>query len=299
VSANYLPGYEPSEADLIVEALAAPLELKIKQAVGLLQLYEATALQHQPEGYWLAYSGGKDSDCILELAKIAGVRYKPVYNVTTIDPPELVRYIKREHPDVEFNRPKVAMLTKMIEKHPPTRLGRWCCEKYKEQGGNGYAKIIGVRIAESASRAARWRSVVPHRKSGAPIICPIVYWTDEDVWEFHRLHKMAYCCLYDEGFKRLGCIGCPLAGPRNQAEQFTRWPRYAKLWRRAFDRHWARWHGVPTLKGKRRYFEDFGSAEGHWNWWKSGGAVQGKPMACQGEFLFASEGNEEQEGGAE
>ncbi len=40
------------------------------------------------EGYFLAYSGGKDSDCIKILAQIAGVKFKAVHSLTTVDAPE-------------------------------------------------------------------------------------------------------------------------------------------------------------------------------------------------------------------
>ena len=282
-----LPTFNPSEAELVAQAMAQPLAVKIRQAIGLLQLHEGMAKSLAPDGYWLAYSGGKDSDVILELAQMAGVQYRPVYNVTTIDAPELVRYIKREHPEVEFNRPEKALLTMLAEDKsngPPTRRARWCCEVYKEQGGLGTAQVTGVRAAESTRRAAMWKQVTPHRKTGV-IICPIVYWTDADVWEFHRQMGIPHCELYDEGFTRLGCIGCPMAGPAGQIKEFARWPRYEKLWQRAFDRYWQRWHGVPTLKGKRRWFEDFGSAEELWKWWRSG-KRQGKVTGCQMEFLF-------------
>ena len=286
---QFLPSYEPNEADLVEQALSLPLKIKIEKAVGLLQLWEAAALDLHEFGYWLAYSGGKDSGCILELAKMAGVKHLPAYNVTTLDPPELVRFIRKEHPEVQWQRPEKALLTMMAEDKsngPPTRLARWCCEKYKEQGGNGRWKILGVRVAESANRKAMWKSVVTNRRGGT-IMCPIVYWTDKDVWDFHRLHDIPYCCLYDQGFKRLGCVGCPLAGPLAQRREFDRWPRYEQAWKRAFQRFWDKWSGVPTLKGKRRWFEDFGSWEGLWDWWISGKAAEGG-NGCQGEFMFGS-----------
>ena len=267
-----LPTFEPSESDLYDRALAQPLEAKIKSAIVLLQLHAGIAESMSADGYWLAYSGGKDSDVILELAKMAGVKYRPVYNVTTIDPPELVRYIKREHQEVEFNRPEKAMLTMLAEDNscgPPTRLARWCCEKYKEHGGDGMANVIGVRAAESTRRKLTWKQVIANKRMGT-IVCPILYWTDDDVWEFHKRYNLKYCELYDEGFKRLGCIGCPLAGCAQQHAEFARWPKYEQAWKRAFERFWNKWHGVPTLKGERRWFEDFGSWDGLWEWWTTG-----------------------------
>lgn len=73
------------------------------------------------------------------------------------------------------------------------------------------------------------------------IINPIVDWTDEDVWEFLngdwiRPGGVPHCCLYDQGFKRLGCIGCPMAGTKRMAAEFLRWPKYRDHYLRAFQR---------------------------------------------------------------
>jgi phosphoadenosine phosphosulfate reductase len=83
-----------------------------------------------PEGYWLAYSGGKDSDVILELAKMAGVRHEAHYNLTTVDPPELVRYIMDVHPKVIIDKPKESMWRLIVRKgSPPYRNSRYCCSE--------------------------------------------------------------------------------------------------------------------------------------------------------------------------
>lgn len=111
------------------------------------------------EGYYLAFSGGKDSQCIYELCRLAGVKFDAHYRVTGIDPPELVRFIREKYPDVEFEIPKdengrrITMWS-LIEKKrmPPTRIMRYCCEKLKESSGKGRVVITGVRWAESARR---------------------------------------------------------------------------------------------------------------------------------------------------
>ena len=273
-----LPTFNPSAEELYQMAIEVPLADKIQQAIGLLRVHEPA------DGYYLAYSGGKDSGVILELAQMAGVKFDAHYNVTTLDPPELVRYIKREHPEVLWNRPERALLTEMIDNEgcqgPPTRLARWCCKEYKEQGGTGRFKILGIRAPESPRRKLTWKRLLLNR-NGGHIMCPILYWTDADVWQFHREQGLSYCELYDQGFTRLGCVGCPLGGPANQRREFDRWPGFERAWRRAFHRFWAKWHGVPTRKGKRRWFEDFGSAQGLWDWWISGKAAEGDDGGCQ------------------
>ena len=290
MSDQLLPTFEPSEQDMINAALAQPLERKIERAIMLLRHWEHAALKLDPRGYWVADSFGKDSDCIVELAKMAGVAHHCEHNLTTLDPPELIAFGRKHRPDTHINKQPVAMLAKMVRDKscgPPTRLSRWCCQLYKEQGGKGQAKIIGVRIEESLRRALLWKEFVRNRKDpNAFILCAIAFWTTADVWAFHKMRNLPHCCLYDEGFARLGCIGCPMAGPEGQRKEFARWPKYEKMWRSAFDLFWNKWHGVPTLKGNRRWFEDFGSAQGLWDWWRSGKG-QGDGPACQGAELFA------------
>ena len=111
------------------------------------------------EGYYVAFSGGKDSQCVYHLCKMAGVKFDAHYNVTSVDPPELVQFIKRNYPDVIFDYPRnargeVVTMWNLIpaERMPPTRLVRYCCETLKETSGKGRYTVTGVRQAESANR---------------------------------------------------------------------------------------------------------------------------------------------------
>lgn len=111
------------------------------------------------EGYYVAFSGGKDSQCVYHLCKMAGVRFDAHYNVTSVDPPELVRFIKDNYPDVIFERQHKKDGTPITmwnlipdQRMPPTRLVRYCCEVLKETNGKGRYTVTGVRQAESANR---------------------------------------------------------------------------------------------------------------------------------------------------
>ena len=135
---------------------------KVDKAIMRLKAYEPE------EGYYLCFSGGKDSCVIKALADMAGVKYDAHYSVTTVDPPELVRFIKNQHPDVIFEKhyydeeglfvkkgEQITMKNLIPEKlMPPTRIVRYCCAKLKETAGDGRLTITGVRRAESAARAA-------------------------------------------------------------------------------------------------------------------------------------------------
>ena len=271
-----LPTIEPSENDLVDMALAMPLEKKVDKAIKLLQLYRPT---------YIAYSGGKDSGCIKRLCKMAGVDAVPHYNVTTMDAPELVRFVK-EQKDVKWNRQPKSMMARLVERPsgPPVASMPWCCEEYKENGGKGEVCVVGVRVEESPRRRGLWKTVVPQNR-GDHIICPICYWTTEDVWHFHEMENINYCELYDEGFSRLGCVGCPRARSKQQTVEFERWPGFEKSWRRAIFRHWQKWYGVPRIDGGTRYIDKYKTPEDWWNWWRTGGD-NNETEPCQGMSLF-------------
>ena len=118
-----------------------------------------------PEGYYLAFSGGKDSVVIKALADMAGVKYDAHYSVTSVDPPELVKFVK-SFKDVSFDRPldkdgHQKTMWNIIPPHkmPPTRVVRYCCQELKEASGEGRFVMTGVRWAESVKRSHRggWR----------------------------------------------------------------------------------------------------------------------------------------------
>lgn len=252
---------------------------KVEQAIMRLKAFEP------PEGYYVAFSGGKDSQCVYHLCQMAGVKFDAHYMVTSVEPPELMRFIRDKYPDVIWERPRdsrgkpVTMWT-LIPEHtvPPTRFLRYCCKGLKETGGGNRRVVTGVRWAESAKRKANHgfvdlkshpktmvklannykvpykinqkggmillnndndinRQMVEHCPLKAKVmINPILDWEEEDVWGFLNGNNIEHCSLYDEGFNRLGCIGCPLAGRKNMERDFKRWPRYKELYIRAFDR---------------------------------------------------------------
>jgi phosphoadenosine phosphosulfate reductase len=265
-------------------ALAVPLQEKIESAIALIRSMESQALQLSDDGFYVAFSGGKDSIVMERLFNLAGVKYKAYYNNVTIDPPELVHFIKREYPQVTWNNVGKHLVSYMADNKvcgPPTRLIRWCCEIYKEQGGIDSLRAIGVRAAESARRKGLWKIVATDRNTSRPILCPILYWTDANIWQFIRDNEMKYCSLYDEGFKRLGCVGCPMSGPTGMARDFKRWPRYEAMWKRGFKAYFDKYKGVPKRNGDPRAIEKFPTVDDLWNWWTSGKAYEGENPDCQ------------------
>lgn len=210
---------------------------KVAIAVARLKQFESAALAKDPEGYYLAFSGGKDSQCIYHLAKMAGVKFRAYMHLTSVDPPEVLRFVRDNYPDVVRERPKTTMWRLIPHKMmPPTRMVRYCCEELKEQGGAGRLVVTGVRWAESARRSNRRMVETCLKDRQRSFLHPVIDWTDSDVWEFLNNNNISHCCLYDEGFTRVGCVGCPMAGVKNMAREFKRWPQFRAMYIRAFER---------------------------------------------------------------
>jgi len=232
---------------------------KIEIAIMRIQQFEPL------EGYYLAFSGGKDSVVLLALAKETGVRYDAHYSLTTIDPPELVKFIKT-FPEVSIEYPEKSMYRLIEEKGLPRRQGRWCCEKLKENGGSGRIVLTGIRWAESNKRAHRGMVESCYKDTTKRYVHPIIDWNQAEIWEYIGLRELDYCSLYDEGFQRLGCILCPMT--RDIERQMARFPKTVEAIRRAAFRYWAR-----QTKGGQKFptFESF------WEWWLDRDASVNEP----------------------
>lgn len=188
----------------------------------------------EPEdGYYVAFSGGKDSIVVLDLVQKAGVKYDAHFNLTSVDPPELIRFVMQHYRYVERHRPEKTMWQLIVEKMmPPTRIVRYCCERLKEGGGKGRTVITGVRWAESNRRRQRKMVESCTKSRHTFYVHPIIDWSVDDVWEYIRENNLPYPSLYDEGFRRIGCIGCPMSTHRKQ--EFERWPRFEARYKKAF-----------------------------------------------------------------
>lgn len=206
------------------------------EAMDRLRTFEAAALRQSPEGYYVAFSGGKDSIVTLDLVRRAGVKHTAHFHLTTVDPPELLAFVREHYADVRRDRPPISMFRLIIKRMmPPTRKVKYCCEVLKERGGDGRMVVTGVRWAESQRRSQRRMVESCYRSARRTYLHPIIDWSGEDVWEYIREQRMPYCRLYDEGHKRIGCIGCPSASVKQRLADFSRWPKFEAMYMRAFE----------------------------------------------------------------
>lgn len=145
------------------------LQSKIEYSIALLRKCEQMALDYDLDnGFYLAFSGGKDSQVLYHLAVMAGVKFKAHMNLTSIDHPDVIRFVKRNYPDVELIKPKMSIYDMALKKHIiPTRMMRWCCAEFKEMSGAGKVTLIGIRKAESVRRSKREEiEISSHKFSG-------------------------------------------------------------------------------------------------------------------------------------
>jgi len=232
---------------------------KIAESITLLREHESH------DGYYLAFSGGKDSIVIKQLAIEAGVKFDAHYSVTTIDPPDLVYYIRKHHPDVIFEHPEKPFLIKLVEKGFPLRQARWCCELYKERGGDGRWVMTGIRWEESSARGKRHAVEPDNRNKKLGFVHPIINWASDEVWQFIRERKLPYCRLYDEGWTRIGCIACPFASSHIRRRELDRYPGIENAFRRAFRILWEKGEN-ENRKWKGRW----SSGDDMFEWWLKG-----------------------------
>lgn len=201
-------------------------------------------------------------------------------NLTSVDPPEVIRFVKKFYPDVELVKPKESIYSIAIRRRIlPTMRVRWCCAEFKESAGAGKVTLIGIRHEESSRRAKRNEVEISSRKFSGTLdgleeyrqeqkakkarkksqkdgvnmmnadkeqtlgcihgkesllISPIIHWTERDVWEFlNKVVQVEHCELYDEGWRRLGCICCPMSSAKHKRMEELRWPHVKRNWIKA------------------------------------------------------------------
>lgn len=270
---------------------------------------------HMSEMYYqkpllICYSGGKDSEVIIDLALKAEIDFEAQHSHTTADAPETVYHVRKRFKELEnkgincvinypYYKGQRTSMWKLIQqkKLPPTRLIRYCCAVLKETAGQNRCIVTGVRRAESVKRKSSGIVETKHNDINKRIIinndndekrqiverCQmqskiaynvIVDWDNDTVKDYINSEHIDCNPLYKCGFDRVGCIGCPMAN-KKRAFEFTQYPKYRDMYIRAFDKMVA----IRKTEGK----------ECRWNngidvyhWWMQDGVLPGQ-MTIDGE----------------
>jgi len=214
---------------------------KVEIAVKRIKEYAPLAERITGKPFHVAYSGGKDSDAVRILCALADVPHTLIHNLTTADAPETVYYV-RSIPCIQIDYPALTMWDLIVKNGiPPLRNMRYCCTALKERSGKDMFVITGVRRDESVKRKSSRNSleILPDNmseriilnadnaenrrlfescaKQGKRILNPIIDWSTADVWELLNFYGCKSNPLYERGYSRVGCIGCPLAIRRDCA----------------------------------------------------------------------------------
>lgn len=261
--------------------MALELNQLVEESVLLIKRAEKLAMAMQPkQGFSVGFSGGKDSQVLLELVKMAGVKYRAVYSVTTNDPADNVRFIRTHYPEVEFSVPSESFFQMVARKGVPSIKNRWCCSILKEREGIGSVVLTGVRASESNKRAkytevCRWKTRAG--ESGALdlsemeahefrcvggkdkiMVFPILRWSEQNVWDFIQHHGLPInpCYKYRS---RVGCVFCPFAKNKEIISYCETHPKLKRAFLNAIEKSLHSRDGVSK----------FASAEELFEWWLS------------------------------
>lgn len=257
----------------------------------------------------ITYSGGKDSDVCLELAKHSGINFEIQHSHTTADAPQTVYHVRKKFNNLEcdgihceINYPvykgeRISMWTLIpLKLMPPTRTMRYCCEVLKEQGGKDRFITTGVRWSESVKRKNNrgiyeaGRNIILNNDNDdkrtlfescsvkSKRVCnPIIDWDDKDVWMFLKEYKVETNPLYKCGFNRIGCIGCPMSNKNGRYKQFSMFPTYKTSYINSFDRllEYRKTNGYESNEQWGRTGEEM------FHWWMEDGVLPNQ-MSIEG-----------------
>jgi phosphoadenosine phosphosulfate reductase len=257
------------------------MEQRLTTAIERIKTFEPS------DGYYVAFSGGKDSIAVAEITKMSGAKFELWHAHTTLDTPEVVRFIRTEYPQCNIVKPELSIWKLMIKKgFPPTHKIRYCCDKLKEPGGKGRTVITGVRWAEGTRRKKLRGIMEVERRSGEKriiyrnvdndnarkmiesctrfrkhVLNPIVDWTDDEVWEFIRQRNLKWPTPYDTGYTRVGCIGCPMKSAKKRWIDFARYPTYKIVFIQTFQKI------IDQRRGTDRELLNWKTGEELFDWW--------------------------------
>lgn len=173
----------------------------------------------------------------------------------------------------ENGRPITMWNLILVNLIPPTRIQRYCCRYLKERGTPDRIASLGVREQESSNRMGRdlfgiksktyaeasffslshasevhkeaqeindpvWdcKLIETMRKHGATTVNPIYHWSETDIWDYIHQEHIETNPLYECGYRRVGCIGCPMANYKGRMKEFSDYPKFKNCYILAFEK---------------------------------------------------------------
>lgn len=260
---------------------------KFDRAIMSFKMGSQMSLRYKERPIVVTYSGGKDSDVLVEIALASGEPFEVYNNHTTADAPQTVYHIRKKFKQLEekgikcvikypmYNGKRLSMWSLIpIKLMPPTRRARHCCSFLKEESCADRVIATGVRwdestktrtrnhletiapgyneidkeydqlsLYEETSRImfqydndARRKSIEHCRSNNKITVNPIISLSDKDIWDILDWRKVETNALYQMGYDRVGCIGCPMDGKCKREKQFRDFPKYKEAYIRSYDK---------------------------------------------------------------
>ena len=300
---------------------------KEQKAIERIKIATEMSLQHYGKPLICTYSGGKDSDVLLELFKRSGVIFEVQHSHTTVDAPQTVYHVRNKFKELEqqeiqcnvempmYKGKRVTMWSLIPQKKmPPTRMVRYCCQVLKETGGANRFIATGVRWDESNQRKTRKvyetsgvkkkvairlsdegindnaeddirlfddlilnndndsrRKMTEHcQLKGKMVLNPIIDWSNADIWEYIYSERIETNPLYECGYNRVGCVGCPMAN-KHRWKEFADFPTYKGAYIKAFDKM------LEVLKqGDTSKARNWKTGQDVFDWWMQDNQIEGQ-----------------------
>lgn len=289
-------------------------EMDLEQkAIERIKLASEMSIHHYQKPLICTYSGGKDSDVMLELFKRSGITFEVHNSHTTADAPQTVYHIREMFQSLELKGIKCTIdyhkqldgsritMWNLIPRKlmPPSRMARYCCSELKESGCANRMIATGVRWAESTKRKEReaFESISPKKDNrvkvdvekmlltdnddtrrlfeqcqlkAKTVVNPIIDWKDNDIWDYYWNECKVHNPLYQLGYYRVGCIGCPMAG-KSRWKEFADFPKYKQAYICAFNkmieiRHQKKLPNKRSWKNGKEVFD----------WWMEDDTIPGQ-----------------------
>ncbi|NCC23595.1 MAG: phosphoadenosine phosphosulfate reductase family protein [Deltaproteobacteria bacterium] len=172
---------------------------------------------HGPERTAVAWSGGKDSTVVMALWRETLVRAgrderpKAVSVDTGLKFPDVLAFRDRMA-EIWGVKVYVARPDPIPPEYPVAEDPVTCCRDLKIvplesclKSEGILALLTGVRHDEHPARLdIPWQE----NRHGVVRAHVIHHWTEMDIWAFVVQEKLAYCPLYDQGYRSLGCRPC-------------------------------------------------------------------------------------------
>lgn len=282
---------------------------KEQKAIERIKTASDMSLSYYKKPLVCTYSGGKDSDVMLELFRRSGIPFEVHNSHTTADAPQTVRHIREMFRRLELDGIKCEIemptykgeqtsMWKLIPQKmlPPWRSMRYCCSILKETGCANRYIATGVRWEESSARKDRAEfEIIGRKKTESLKFNAVMLMNDND-----RRRRMTELCMQKKKMivnpiidwthtdvweyirsehietcelYKMGYdrVGC-IGCPmagKKRWKEFRDFPAYKKLYLHAFDR--------MLQKRERRGKESkWKTAEEVFLWWMEDENVEGQ-----------------------